>query len=368
MNAVALQMLPLVFADKGFNSAQVATLLSLFFLASLFQPLVGIFAKRNSDILTVRILALLMGVNALFMFFTKQYILMIPLVLLFSVARLSISPVYDSYVTNQTLMHGGNYGLIRSGASLGFGTGMLIYTGFAKLLNASSELSFVFILIISIIAFTLLTTLPSTPSTTTKHHQQLTKQKTNWFKYALLVMLYTLYFGGLGIRITYLSTYYVEFGYTTVFIAITTFIMVIPEVTIMPLYNRLFSNFSKVKLIMISISLGITQILLYIVAHDSAPLLMFTSLFNGLQIMIFFPSYFVLLQDSLGVENSSFGFIINMTVQALFIGIFSLIVIKPIYVHYNSTIPIFMTIIVMMLISYIPLIIYEQKYYKSNQI
>lgn len=362
-NSVAIQMLPLILVYKGFDDGQVATLLSVVFLAALFQPLLGIASKKwLSDVSVMKLLVIAAGVSSLVMFFSTMFGMMLLLILLFSVARLSISPINDSYATNQVAKHGGNYGLIRSGASLGFGCGMIIYTIIADILGANYNFAFIFMLGVTVVALSILSTLPREEETETSSNEVVDEHTSNWPMYILLVMIYALYFGGLGVRITYLSTYYVEFGYTTLFISLTTFVMIIPEITVMPMYNRLFSRFNKYKLIAISILLGIIQIILYITCYNNPAMLVFTSLFNGFQIMIFFPSYFFLLQKSLGPKNSSFGFLLNMTSQSLFVGLFSIVVVKPLYVSSGSTIPIFYSVIVIMLLAYIPLMILYKKY------
>lgn len=362
MGTIAIQMLPLVMNAKGYDASQITLLLSVVFLASIFQPLIGYLTRTKfGSKAMLRLLIGGMAITAFTIFLVTNYYIMIIVVLLFSIARLSISPIYDSYTTRAIATHNINYGLCRSGASFGFGIGMAIYTVIAAIFDLDYIAAFALVAILALVATFIVSTLPVDESEQSISEDEKVSDKTNMLLVILLIAMYTLYFGGLNIRISYLSTYYVEFGYSTAFISLTTFIMVIPEVLFLPLYNRLFSNFNKIFLLFCSIILGIIQITLYIMFTDSAVMLMIASLFNGFQIMIFFPTYFGLLQQSLGKKNSAFGFVMNMTMMSLFVGIFNLFVIRPIYINSQSTISIFYLIIGLGICALIPLFIYHLK-------
>lgn len=361
INSIAIQMLPLVLSNKGYSSSQVALVLSFVFLAALFQPIIGILTKvKFGSKSMLQILLVVMVMLALLIFVISDITLMIITVLVFSIARLSISPIYDSYTTMASREFAVNYGLVRSGASLGFGTGMAIYTVIASVFNFDYPVSFIFVSILAMIAIVVMSSLPH--EKTAEDIDNSSTEQTDLFKTVLLILIYMLYFGALSIRISYLSTYYVEFGYTTSFISMATFFMVIPEIIFLPLYNRLFAKYNKTLLLFLAILLGIAQMTMYICFTDYPFVLLFVCLFNGFQIMIFFPTFFGLLQDSLGRKNSSFGFVINMTIQSLFVGIFNLAFIRPLIIRFNSTLPIFGLVICLQVLSFIPLAIYYFKY------
>ncbi|WOO89696.1 MFS transporter [Mollicutes bacterium LVI A0078] len=362
MGTIAIQMLPLVMNAKGYDASQVTLLLSIVFLASIFQPLIGYLTRTKVGTKSMlKTLAVVMTITALIIFSITNYYFMIVIVLLFSIARLSISPIYDSYTTRAIETHNINYGLCRSGASFGFGIGMAIYTVIAAIFDLDYIAAFALVAILALVATLIISSLPTDENNQQSTADVTVEDKSNVLLVVLLIAMYTLYFGALNLRITYISTYYVEFGYTTSFISLTTFIMVIPEILFLPLYNRLFSNFNKVLLLFCSIVLGIIQIILYIMFTESPAMLMFASLFNGLQIMIFFPTYFGLLQQNLGKRNSAFGFVMNVTMMSLFVGIFNLFVIRPIYINSQSTISIFYLIIGLGICALIPLFIYHLK-------
>ncbi len=361
IGTISIQMLPLVMNAKGYDASQITLILSVVFLASIFQPLIGYLTRiKVGTTMLLRLLAGAVAVTALIIFLITDYYLMIVIVLLFSIARLSISPIYDSYTTRAIETHNINYGLCRSGASFGFGIGMAIFTVIAAVLNLDYIAAFALVSVLGLTATILIATLPKDEV----HEQSKTVEendKTNMLLVVLLITMFTLYFGALNIRISYTSTYYVEFGYSTAFISLATFIMVIPEVIFLPLYNRLFSRVNKSLLLLISIVLGIIQIMLYIVFATSPFMLMFASLFNGFQIMVFFPTYFGLLQHNLGKRNSAFGFVMNVTMMSLFVGIFNLAVIRPVYINSETTISIFYLVIGLQVLALIPLFIYHLK-------
>lgn len=365
INSIAIQMLPLVMSYKGFAPSQVAVILSFVFLAALFQPLVGFLTKHKlGSQPMLKLLLLILMVTSLTIFAITSYLPMLFVVLCFSIARLSISPIYDSLTTMAAQNHGINYGLVRSGASFGFGIGMAIYTLIANLLNLEYSASFITVAIIGLIAVVVVSTIPHEQPHSVEHSDQ--HVAPNLTKTILLIAMYTLYFGALNMRISYASTYYIEFGYNTTFISIATFFMVIPEIIFLPLYNRLFARFNKMLLLYLTVIIAVAQMVLYINFTGSPSILLFASLFNGFQIMIFFPTYFGMLQASLGPKNSSFGFVMNMTIQSLFVGIFNLLFIRPVIIEYNSMIPVFKLIIVVQLCALVPLVIYQLKFTRKK--
>lgn len=372
INAVAIQMLPLFLSGKNFDINQITTLLSFVFLAALFQPIIGFITSRYlSSVWMLRLLLIMSSISALLMYFNYSYSLMIFLVIMFSVTRLSFTPIFDSYSTGMCNKHGGNYGLMKSGASLGFGSGMLIFVTVSQLIGATESFAMIFLIAIMMMGLILMGQFKpieqkQNDKDNIKNSSEDVDDRTNWFLYLMLVLVYTTYFGGLGIRMTYLSSYYLEFDYTLFFVSLTTLVMVIPEIIFMPLYNRIFGRFNKAFLLMITIVLGIIQAQMYVHFHAYPLMLVITSLFNGLQIMIFFPTFFMLLQKSLGAKNSASGFLINMTIQSIFVGLFNQLVIKPIYISTGTTLSIYYTISVLMALAFIPLFMYYLRQKKLN--
>ncbi len=364
INSIAISMLPLVLVDKGYNPSQVTIVLSFVFLAAVFQPIIGVVtrsitgSKKMIQIILVAVAAL-----ALAIFAVTNFALMILSVLVFSIGRLSLSPIYDSVLTIGVKKHNINYGLIRSGASLGFGLGMGLYTLISSIFGWSYPMGFVFIAVIGVVALSLISTLPDErPS---DEQMEVSDEQTHIGKYVVLVIIYTLFFGGLNIRMSYFSTYFVEFDYSTTFISMATFALVIPEVIFLPLYNKLFAKYNKMLLLLITLIIGMMQVMMFTLFTESPIMLLVTSSLNGFQIMLFFPTYFGLLQQSLGPKNSAFGFIINMTTMSIFVGIFNMLVIRPLYVGIGSTIPIFYVICIMYIIALLPLGLYTIKYYNK---
>lgn len=370
MNTVSLQMLPFIFEEKKFDTSQVGILLGLVFLSSIFIPIIGMINKKFlGDLGTYKLLFSSVIVGTVLMYFTGGFALMAILVLVFSLARLTVLPVNDSFLTKQSVRNGVNFGLMKSGASLGFGLGMIIFTIISAILDSSYSSSLFFIASLAFIALVIVFTLPDDDKidklnqTNENSNKEVVDEKpTIMPKYILLMLVFIFYYGGLCVRVSYLPIYYDQFGYTTTIIAITTFFMVIPELTIMPFYNKFFGKYDKTKLIGIAIMIGIIQMLMYITCHDNLPLLIIASLLNGCQIMIFFPSFYHLLGTSLSKSAATLGFLINMTLNSLVVAIILIVVITPLYVMTNSTIPVFFVIIASMAIAFLPLVIYFFKY------
>ncbi len=366
IGSVTIQMLPLVMTYKGFIPSQVAVIVSAVFLAALFQPFIGYLTRAKIGTLKmIQILLAVLIFMGIVIYTSTLYIPMLFFVLIFSVARLSISPIYDSYTTTAALEHGVNYGMARSGASLGFGIGMALFTALELTFDLNHSTAFIFISVLSVIGMMVISTLPKEKVQTKKHAND--DSNTNVVKATLLIITFMLYFGALNMRVSYTSTYYIEFGYTTSFISLATFIMVIPEIIFLPLYNKLFSGFNKIMLLVLTVLLGIVQMVLYINFTANPAILLFSSLFNGLQIMLFFPTFFSMLQESLGAKNSSFGFVLNVTLQSIFVGAFNLICIRPLIIKYGSMIPVFKVIILVQIVSFIPIIIYYLLFEKNKK-
>lgn len=365
INSIAIQMLPLVMAYKGFIPSQVSVLLSAVFLAALFQPLIGFVTGKKVGVLSMlKLLLIVLVACSGVIFALTLYRPMLLVVLLFSVARLALSPIYDSYSTMAAQAGEVNYGLCRSGASLGFGIGMAIYTLIASVLNLEYSAAFIMVAILGALGILIISTFPAEQMTSSSANSS--EFKPSIGRAVLLIAIYTLYFGALNMRISYASTYYVEFGYSTTFISLATFFLVIPEIIFLPLYNKLFARFNKMLLLYITILIAILQMVMYIVFTANPIILLLASMLNGFQIMLFFPTFFGLLQASLGPKNSSFGFVMNYTIQSLFVGIFNLLFIRPVIIEYNSMIPVFMLVIGVQLCAFIPLFIYHFKFGRKN--
>ncbi len=363
IGSISIQMLPLVMSAKNFDPTQVATIVSFVYLAALFQPIVGYLTRfKFGSHKMIQTLLIIVLITSFLTFYSYNYYLIIVIVLLFSVARASISPIFDSITTSAANKGDVNYGLARSGASLGFGVGMAIYTAIAIRLNLPYQYSYVFVACLALIGFAIVCIIPNTSEQLSDNHVD--NIQPNNTKAALLITIFILYFGALSMRISYQSVYYIEFGYTTSFISLATFIMVIPEIIFLPLYNRLFANCNKILLLYITITLSILQMVMYITFTDYPMLLLITSLLNGLQIMIFVPTYFSMLHESLGEKNSAIGFILNITLQSLFVGVFNLLVLRQVIGMHNSMIPVFKIIIIVQFCALIPLTIYNYKYKK----
>lgn len=365
INTIAIQMLPLVMDAKGFDKSQITIALSCVFLAALLQPLIGHLTKTKFgskpmiNLLLITILIMSISIYAIDLFIPSLIVIFI-----FSVARLSISPIYDSYTTMAATNYRVNFGLVRSGASLGFGVGMVIYALISTLLGLSLPSSFLFITTLSVIGMLLINKLPKEAGNLTSDGDS--DSSTHLAKTLLLIAMYVLYFGALNLRISYNSMFFTEFGYSTSFISLATFFMVIPELIFLPLYNRLFARYNKMYLLYIAVTLAIIQMILYILFTSNPLLLLFASMFNGFQIMVFFPTFFGMLQSALGQKNSAFGFVMNVTFQSLFVGIFNMFVIRPVFLTTNTSLSVFKIIILLQICSFIPLIIYHYKYYRKS--
>lgn len=362
INTIAIQMLPLAMTQKGFNNGQITIALSCVFLAALLQPVIGhLTSTKVGSKPMIKMLLITILITSIFLFSTALYIPILIVIFMFSVARLSISPLYDSYATMAANHHNINFGLVRSGASLGFGVGMFIYAFIANIFNLDYSSSFLFITTLSIIGMYLISSLPKEGMKF--EDNTATESKTELPKAVLLIMMYVLYFGALNVRFSYNSLFFSEFGRSTEFISLATFFMVIPELIFLPLYNKLFARFNKMYLLYAAVLLGITQMVLYIMFPQNTVMLLFASMFNGFQIMVFFPTFFGMLQTALGARNSAFGFVINTTLTSLFVGVFNIIAIRPIFLSTDTTISVFYIIIILQLCSFIPLFIYHRKYY-----
>lgn len=369
MNTVSLQMLPFIFGEKSFNESQVGILLGLVFLSSVFMPVIGIFNKKYlGDLGTYKLLFSSVIVSTALMYFTSAFAVVALLVVVFSLARLTVLPTNDSFLTKQSAKHGISFGLMKSGASLGFGTGMFIFTGLSAIFDSSYSSSLFFIAALALIALVVVFSLPNEDKAEENAQGEEKKQaniqqvKTDIFKFGLLMAIFIFYYGALCMRVSYLPIYYNQYGYSTFIIALTTFFMVIPELTVMPFYNKLFGKYDKNKLMGIAVLIGILQMTMYITLHENLFFLLIASLLNGCQIALFFPSFYHLLGTSLSKDDATLGFLINMTLNSLVVALVLLLVAAPLYASSLSTIPVFFLIIVSMAIAFIPLVIYSIKY------
>lgn len=353
--ALASGAFPILYKFNNFNTAQISFLITLSMIASLFQPLVALLATKIINTLKiVKILLLTIIISTLIMFNTSNFTITCFSVLLFFIARNSIFPVFDSYTSKQV----SNFGKIRMGASIGYGIAMILLVIFLNSLNLSYKYISIFttfcaLMSLSIIRIRDFKVCEKSTSNVLK--------KTNKLSFILLLIYNASFYGFVVLRLSYQTPYLLEYNFSTNFIALSSFIMVIFEMLLLPFYSHLFSKFNKIHLLIFISTLSIFQMILLILFPNTISVLIALML-HGFMMSIFIPSYSLLLSSVLSLKDSVKGFVISTAVQSISVGIINMFIISSLYNKSETIDSVNYIITTMYLISIIPLLILLKKY------
>ncbi len=325
MAAIATQALPLVYSSYGFTNNQIYNLISIVFLATIFQPILGfIIDKFFTQERAMSILFGIVGVISIILVFIDTYPIMLVAILISSIFRVPLFAIVDGYTSGMSHKHNLNMGFIRAGSTIGYGIGILILIGFLSLFNLAYNYTF---LLMAIFAFAtvFLIELHSFKSKRNKvedndvnledNEEHLVVEKTKWDVVILLVFIQVLFFGFTILKVNYTTPYLMEQGYSSIVVALTTFFAIIPLFILMPLFNKIFAKFRYSTLMLFTTIVNILQATLYILFPTNLVIILLGSLLTGFLFPIYTPTFSLILRKSINSKYVSTGFTAIFTLQ-----------------------------------------------------
>ncbi len=366
MGAITTQALPVVYSSYGLDSNQIYNLISIVFLATAFQPILGfIIDKFFTQERGISLLLFLVAVVGVGLVFVTTYPFILFVILLFSVFRIPLFAIMDGYSAGIAQKHGLNMGLIRSGSTVGFGVGLTSLLIFLNVFNLSANYSFLYMAILALVAVIIIEInnyktknrnieIEEKATTTLDQDEE---HNTQWVVVSLLLILQVCFFGFSILKVNYTTPYLVEYGYSNQIIATTTLIGTIPIFILMPLFGKIFNKFKHTTIIALGISLNVVQTALLLLFPTSVVIVYLATFLNGFIFPLYTPVFGLLLRKALSPKYVSTGFTTLFMIQNLSVFCFNQFVLISLLNTTGTTATAYITCLVFFIFSFIPLII-----------
>lgn len=333
MNIITIG-LPLILSAKKLDNADIAAIIGISFLGSFFQPLVGTISDSiKHPKYLVSICSLVLTITTLTMFFTDSTLILKIMVLFSSIAMNSAYGIIDSIVSIICHRHNYNYGFVRSGMSFGYGMGIMLGIPFVLFGDTSLLLTLAAALGITSAIFSLKID-DSVKEKSEAHYitevKYVLKNKT-----FILVLITTVLFASLtAIKLSYQTIKLEEINASYIAIALISFILILPEMVLMPKYHKYFQKFTFTKSLIISAIILIAH-LLVLNLSSSTWLIMLSAPLHGIAAAICLPKMTEAFRTILPVSIISTGFLLRNTFTALAGYLLSIIIIESVFTNYG---------------------------------
>ncbi|MFV0246898.1 MAG: MFS transporter [Mycoplasmatales bacterium] len=329
--SIAVQALPMIYNDYGFSSLQIYNLLSIVFLATALQPIIGyVIDKKLTQDQGLSALFSLAAITSLILFFLQSYTLVLIFVFLLSMFRIPTITISDGYNSTIAHMYGTNMPLIRSGASIGYGIGIILLESILVITHLSTNYAFIFIAIISLTA-SLLISVPKKIYRIKNVQQQVKEdhvtKKTDWSIIIPLVITQVLFFGCTILKISYTTPFLMFNGFNNTEISMSLVMGALPIFILMPLFSKIFRRYKRSTIMLVTICVGLIQTILYLSFPSSLFIVYLCSFLNGFLFPLYSPVYSMILRSSLDPKYISTGFTAIISLQNMFVFLFNALIV-----------------------------------------
>lgn len=335
LGAITTQALPVVYAEYGLTSNQIYNLISIVFLATAFQPIIGVIIdKFFSQERGISILFAMVGVIGIGLVVITTYPYILYAILLSSIFRLPLFAIMDGYSAGLVQKYNLNMALVRAGSTVGFGLGMASLMIFLKVFDLSANYTFLYMTILAVVAVVIIETSTfrsrreaESTEVSEQRVQDEVETTTKWNVVFPLIAMQIMFFGFSILKINYTTPYLVEYGYSNQMIATTTIVGMIPIFLLMPTFGKIFHKFKLTTIISVGILMNITQTGLLLLFPTNIMIVYIGSFLNGFIFPLYTPVFGILLRKALGSKVVSTGFTTIFTIQNLFVFFFNQFVI-----------------------------------------
>ncbi len=369
MAAVTTQAVPIVYNTYGLGNNEIYNLISIVFLATAFQPLIGIIIDKFFT--QERGISLLLSLVALFsvaLVFITTYPALLFMILVLSIFRLPLFAIMDGFSAGVAHKYNLNMGLIRAGSTVGYGIGMASLLIFLHLFALGSNYTFLFIALLALIGVIIV----EFNHRKNKNVNNIIKQnpnetdgvqETRWEIVGLLLLIQVMFFGFSILKVNYTTPYLVEYGYSSQIIATTTLLGVIPIFILIPLFSKIFRKYRHTTIIFAGIVINIIQTLMFLIFPTNVLIIYAGTFLNGFIFPLYSPIFGLLLRKVLSSKYISTGFTTIFTFQNLFVFFFNQFIIINLLNASGTVTTAFQTCLSFFLLSLIPLTILRIKKY-----
>lgn len=363
IGSLFLTAYPLIYKDKGYDERGIAILISIGFLMAILKPLFGYITDRfYTDLKMLKLSFLIVALSCVAMYFSTSLFIMALIVN--SIFRAGMNSFLDSYITKHPEQFEMSYAKMRTGVPIGFATAFIFGEIFINIFNLSISGMLLFIAIICVLSYIGLFFIEDFEHNGEGKIKKIIVEERGYDVQGLVTLLVYgfLYCGIYQISSSYLSIYLTEFGYSTFLIGLLNLCMIVPQLFLMFSYDKTFGKIRNSTLLCLSGIFGTIQGIIYVFMPSSVVLLVIASMLSGIQLVILPAGFYPNLTKSLKSTRVSTGLTMNATLQSIWVGVFNVVFVSRIYSKFNTTISVYVIVIIFMLISILPLFVYRKKH------
>ncbi len=329
-------MMPIFYQEIGLTSAQIGVLLSIIYLGAFAQPVLGLISDKSENPATLlKNLFILLMVLSVLLVFVSSFKILIFIVFAISVARIALFSLSDSLVMPFCIKYEQNYGEIRRGASLSFGSALIIATPFTMLLGTRGFLLLAFISAgICFYVMRQFTYRPDKPKHSRNYAADVKEIGKSKAVIALL-LFQMLFMGAAALKFSYQAIRLQELTGDTTVSAIALIFATLPEVCLLAVVSNRLKNIRLTTALLLGVVFNIIHMLTYVFCN-SIPVLILIATFHGFCMAFYIPSYPLFLSKIVKPGVISTFFTIGGMMQSLVSLVVSIAIITPIYTHFGS--------------------------------
>lgn len=333
--SIITYLLPLYYINMGFSEVQIGVLTSIFSLAAIFSPVFGYLAENKySTKIIWYISSIIVLFSLFFLLFSQHYFGVLILVTLYAIFQSPMFGLGDMYVTSYTEKYELNYGKFKRFAALGWGIGVFFAIPFMIIWGYKGFLiSAMLFVLITILMIAKTEEVRKEPGPKTSIKSDVKALLANR-EYLLVLSVSCLFWGTVRLRLSYQSILMSELSSDSIYIAIMTFFMIVPEIFILPLYPRIRSKFSfahQMYFVMV-----IMTIMLLIFSFSTNPMIVaFSSGFHGVMAAIYFPAIIFAIRKCVPGNLMVTAMLVMGSVLSVWTFLVSLLVVTPVYANFG---------------------------------
>lgn len=357
--AIFAFFLPLYYTNNGFTEAQIGILNSVVIATAVLAPIFGVIAEKKFTTKGVMIFnGFVILLASIALYFAESFEVVFILVLIYGLFRAPLAGFSDMYVSSYTEKYELNYGSFRRYLSLGYGIALfftlptIYFFDLNGFLIATAFLTIIFICLVyksEDVTREQNNDAEADNVNYTEQMKQLLKNK----QFILIVAFACLFFGIESLRYSYQGILLNKHISSNLLIALSSFIMVLPEILFLPLYPRLKVRFRFGGLMLIPIAAS-TFILLIFAFVQNGYVLAFSTALNGIMALVYYPTIIFGIRKVVPSNVMVTAMLILGSAVSIVSFFVSMFIVTPVYATLGLE-PIFIVLALLSLLSLFPL-------------
>ncbi len=328
--------LPIMLETKGLSNADLAGIIGISLLGAVVQPLVGAISdnvKHRKILITC--FGLMLTISMLILFVSTSVISLKIAVFFSAVAAQSTYIIFDSIVVIVSHEKKYNYALIRSGMSLGFGLSIISSLPLVYYYDTSAMIVVTALFGITIAILALRIDDSACQKAEVKYITEMKSMSKNKL-FLLMLVISVILSSTNAIKLSYQTSKLTDLNTSALAIAIISFVIIIPEMILMPKYDKFFGKWSFVKIYLVATIIFLVNIL--VLGLTSSPIVIFlVAPLHGLASTLYIPKYAYAFRALLSQKVLSTAFMLRSTLSAVFSFLLSILILESLYDNYGAS-------------------------------